>query len=66
MSYISHKNADGYDDYTPYKAIKHIEKENDVRFYKLLHTILHVCELADFEFEGRLQVRDRKTGKLYK
>ena len=60
------KNGSGYDDPTPYKAIKNIENENNVRFYKLLHTIFHVCELAGFEVEGRMTLRVKKTGKVWR
>lgn len=66
MDYISAKNLEGYSDYTPYKAMKNIQKEDDIRFYKLLHTIFHVCELAGFEVQGRIEMVDRKTGKIYK
>lgn len=66
MDYISAKNLEGYNDYTPYKAMKNIQKEDDIRFYKLLHTIFHVCELAGFEVQGRIEMVDRKTGKIYK
>lgn len=60
------KNASGYNDPTPFTAIKHIEKENDIRFYKLIHTIFHICELAGFEVEGRMTLRDKKTGKVWR
>lgn len=59
------KNVEGYDDPTPYKAVKRMQTEDDVRFYKLLHTIFHVCELAGFEVKGRVVLKDRKTGKIY-
>lgn len=63
------KNASGCNDPTAYKAIKHVDDENtasDIRFYKLLHTIFHICELAGFELDGRITLRDKVTGKLYK
>lgn len=60
------KNASGCDDPTPYAAIKHIEEEDHIRFCKLLHTIFHVCELAGFELEGRITLKDRKTGKIWR
>lgn len=63
------KNASGYNDPTAYKAISHIDEEakaTDIRFYKLLHTIFHVCELAGFELEGRVTLKDKKTGRVYK
>lgn len=64
-------NASGYSDPTAYAAIKHIESEsqsqdiNDVRFYKLLHTIFHICEIAGFRLEGRITLVDKKTGKRW-
>lgn len=63
------KNASGCNDPTAYRAIKHVDDENtasDIRFYKLLHTIFHICELAGFELDGRITLRDKVTGKLYK
>lgn len=63
------KNASGCNDPTAYKAIKHVDDKNkysDIRFYKLLHTIFHICELAGFELDGRITLRDKVTGKLYK
>ena len=63
------KNASGLPDPTAYEAIMHVDSEqnkNDIRFYKLIHTIFHVCELAGFELEGRITLRDRKTGKVWR
>lgn len=66
MEYISRTNAEGYNDPTPYKAMKHMQTKDEVRYYKLLHTISHICELAGFKVEGRIVVQDTKTGKIYK
>ena len=66
MNHGLKKNASGCDDPTPYEAIKNIENENSVRFYKLLHTIFHVCELAGFELEGRITLKDKKSGKVWR
>lgn len=70
------KNGKGYNDPTPYKAIMNIygekvrhqarQSDEDVRFYKLLHTVFHICELAGFEMTGRLEARDKVTGKEYR
>lgn len=61
------RNASGCNDPTPYKAIKHIEQtEEEVRYYKLLHTLFHVCELGGFEVEGRIQLKDKKTGRIWR
>lgn len=60
------KNASGCNDPTPYQAIKNIDNDNNIRFYKLLHTIFHICELSGFEVEGRMTFRDKKTGKVWR
>lgn len=36
-----------------------------IRFYKLLHTIFYLCELAGFNIEGRITVVDRKTRRRF-
>lgn len=59
------RNAEGYDSPTEYAAIKNLEKE-EARFKKLLKTIFCVCELAGFEVEERIVVRDLKTGKVWR
>lgn len=58
------KNGSGYPDPTAYKAIKNLE--DDERFYKCIHTIFHICELAGFEVEERLTLKDKKTGKVWR
>lgn len=68
-------NSEGYPDPTAYKAIKNIEKERSVslkelesseRFHQLLHTLLYICDLADFKIEGRVILIDKKTGRIWK
>lgn len=64
------RNGSGYYDPTAYTAIKHMEAENSVkeaaRFYKLLEAIFDICELSDFRIEGRIIVRDKRTGRLWR
>lgn len=48
------RNAEGYSDPTAYEALKNIEREEDERFHRLLHTLFYLCELAGFEIEGRI------------
>ena len=63
------RNGEGYPDPTAYEAIRRVEGGNEkdnIRFYKLLHTIFHVCELAGFSLEGRIKLVDNKTGKVWK
>lgn len=65
------RNSEGYLDPTAYEAIRNIERsqaaeEEDMRFHKLLHTIFYLCELAGFQIEGRVVLKDKRTGRLWK
>ena len=57
-------NASGCKDMTAYDAMKNIEREE--QFKKLIATIFNICDLAGFRLEGRIEVRDKKTGKLWR
>ena len=71
-----YRNSEGYPDPTAFKAIKNAEgsrynrdydaNDEDVRFYKLLHTIFHVSELAGFDIQGRITFVDKKSGRVHK
>lgn len=52
------RNAEGYSDPTAYEALKNIEREEDERF--------HLCELADFEIEGRIILVDKRNGRVWR
>lgn len=39
--------------------------KNAARFYGLLKVIFQVCHIAGFKLEGRVHLRDLKTGKLW-
>ncbi len=63
-----YKNASGCDDPTAGAAIENASsdsKENK-RFYKLLMTIFNICELSGFHLEGRITVKDKKSGKIWR
>ena len=57
-------NASGCKDLTAYEAIENIE--TDERFKRLLATIFRSCEKHGFHLEGRIVVRDKKTGKIWR
>ena len=61
-------NESGYLDLTAHKAINNVEREADAeaRFKKLLSHIFYICDLAGFHIEGRLEIRDKKTGKIWR
>ena len=60
------RNAEGYSDPTAYEALKNIEREEDERFHRLLHTLFYLCELADFEIEGRIILVDKRNGRVWR
>lgn len=59
------KNGSGYTDPTAYKAIQKVEKESE-RFHRLLNTIFYICDLAGFHVEGRIVLKDKETGRIWK
>lgn len=60
------KNAEGYSDPTACQAIRNIEREDEMRFNKLLKTIFNICELSGFYVEERIVLKDLKTGKVWR
>ena len=61
------KNAEGYLDTTPHKAVKNMEHQKEInRVHKLVHTIVYICNLAGFDVVERIVLKDRKTGKVWK
>lgn len=64
------KNAEGYSDPTAYHAIKLADEDylflRELAFKKTLRNILDLCELAGFQVEGRVILKDKKTGKVWK
>lgn len=66
------RNGSGCVDPTAYKAIRNVMKEekkkssSDQRFEDFLRTIFTICELSDFHIEGRIIVKDKRTGKIWR
>lgn len=64
-------NASGCKDMTPFLAIENINREekedrDEARFKRLLATIFYLCDLAGFNIENRIEIRDKRTGKVWK
>ena len=57
-------NGSGYFDDTAGKAIDSADKDNE-RFHKLLETIFNICELSGFHIEGRIVIKDKRTGRVW-
>ena len=59
------ENSEGYSDPTAYQAMMNLEIE-ELRFKKLLRSIKDVCDLADFEIEGRIVLIDKRSGRVWR
>ena len=59
------RNGSGYVDPTAAEAISNAD-EGYIRFQKLLKLVFALCELSGFHLEGRLTVKDTKTGKMWR
>ena len=46
------------------RNFKDLDKDSQ-RFYNLLHALFNICNLAGFRIEGRVKIRDMKTGKVW-
>lgn len=61
------RNPSGCLDLTAYEAIKNIEKEEEKaefeRCSKVSRMIFDICELAGFSVIGRINLKDKRTGK---
>lgn len=59
------RNGSGYYDPTAWKAIMNMEKE-EKRVTKVIKTLQSVAHLAGFEIEGRIVLRDKETGEIWR
>jgi hypothetical protein len=61
-------NASGCLDLTAYKALENVDRDarDTERLNHLLMTIFYICDLAGFHVEGRIVLRDKKTGKIWR
>lgn len=58
-------NGSGYYDPTPWKAIKHMT-ERERLSGKVVKALQNIAHLSGFEIVGRIQLRDKETGEVYK
>lgn len=58
-------NAEGYADPTADKAIRRADKVPD-DVARLIRTLKAVAALAGYEIIGRIQLKNKKTGRAYK
>lgn len=63
------KNAEGYSDPTAYAALKSIgqeEAEQQQRVSALVRALKYVIDVAGFDLLNRVELKDRKTGRVYR
>lgn len=58
------RNGEGYLDMTAYEAIK--KQEEKERFNKFINSVFKLCERYGYILEGRITVKDKKTGRVWK
>lgn len=64
-------NGSGYYDPTAHEALKNIHKEEKIQVvddtaHKVITTIRNILDLSGFELVGRIQIKHKKSGKIYK
>jgi len=62
-------NESGCADPTAFNALKPIIKEEndlDKKVHNLVNVLKFIVDWAGFEFIGRIQIKDKKTGKEFK
>ena len=65
-------NGSGCPDPTAYEAIKHIQSEErksnrvDNDAHTVVTTIKNILDLAGFELVERIQIRHKKSGKIFR
>lgn len=63
------QNGSGCSDFTAYEAIKNVtaeEQKTERAARMVVTTIKNVLELAGFELVGRIQIKHKKSGKVFK
>ena len=63
------KNAEGYTDPTAYNGMKKVVKEEDdadKRASELVGVLKFIIRAAGFELIERIQLKDKRTGRVYR
>lgn len=64
---ITYKNPEGYNDPTPYGALKPMEPtKQDKNALRLIKCLITLIDINGYTLLGRLHLRDRQTGKEYR
>ena len=63
------RNAEGYLDVTAYlgtKNVIHDENEAERKNKDLIHTFRPLADIAGFEIVGRITIKHKKTGRIFR
>lgn len=63
------RNAEGYLDVTAYLGTKNViqeENEAERKNKDLIHTFLLLADMAGFEIVGRITIKHKKTGRIFR
>lgn len=63
------KNAEGYADLTAYNGMKKVVREEDdadKRAFELVGVLKFIIRTAGFELTERIQLKDKRTGRVYR
>lgn len=61
------RNAEGYLDVTAYLGTKNvIQEENERKSKDLIHTFRLLADMAGFEIVGRITIKHKKTGRVFR
>ena len=63
------KNSEGYSDPTAYEGLRPIiEEENALerRVTQLIKALKYIIGLAGFELVCRIEIKDKKTGRIFR
>ena len=63
------KNAEGYADPTAYNDMKKVVREEDdadKRAFELVGVLKFIIRAAGFELTERIQLKDKRTGRVYR
>ena len=65
----SRRNAEGYLDVTAYLGTKSViqeENEAERKNKDLIHTFRPLADMAGFEIVGRITIKHKKTGRIFR
>ena len=62
------RNAEGYLDVTAYLGTKNVIQENEAerKNKDLIHTFRLLADMAGFEIVGRITIKHKKTGRIFR